>query len=668
MPKAKTLSFAILAIAGWWCGNKVSWQVRADSAAEKDISSILDGMWRDIIERPGHISFTMVDILAGLGVAAILGLIWAYHAGARRASRPGEEQGSARWGKQREIRPFIGDRNNDLLFTKTESLNLDSRVTQRNLNVLTIGSSGSGKSRYFVMPNLFQCNTSYVVTDPKGEVLSATGSHLRSHGYEIRCLNLIDFAKSDTFNPLAYFNEEQAEVDCAILTENFITNTTGQKPTGGGLDFWEKAERALLMAFISYVYFTKRHQGTLLDVVDLLASMSASEENEQAISEVDALFASIQEHIAAYDSDPQSYDPEATAMLEGLRFAAAQYNVYTQGAGETKKSIIISLGVRMAPLHMAPVRRILSSNTVEADKVGARPTALFLIIPDTHQAFSFLASIFYETFFERNLYLADHNGGRLNVPVQCFMDEFANIGKMPSFERKIAVMRSRGISTSVILQNYSQGKALYRDDWETIVGNCDSLLFLGGNEPSTTEFISKRLGKETITSEDTSQQRGSSGSWSQSWRSQGRELLTPDEIARLRGHECIYLLRGLPPYRSRKLDAPKTGKFVYSPRALRPQLGFGDSIDNSNLNHSEGQSVPEYSAPGADMDDSNGSNGWLSVVPASDTGGVFDDSQGAYNSDEIFDITMLWPDGRREECMILADELEGTQEQQFPQS
>jgi len=224
----------------------------------------------------------------------------------------------------------------------------------------------------------------------------------------------------------------------------------------------------------------------------------------------------------------------------------------------------------MAPLHMAPMRRILGSDTIKADQIGMRPTALFLVIPDTHQAFNFLASIFYETFFEKNIYIADHSGGRLPVPVQCYMDEFANIGKMPSFERKIAVMRSRGISTSVILQNYSQGKALYKDDWETIVGNCDSLLFLGGNEGSTTEFISKRLGKETITQEDNSDQRGAQGSWSRSYRSSGRELMTADEISRLPGNECLYFLRGVPPFRSRKLAAPPEGYFEYMP-AEAPQ-------------------------------------------------------------------------------------------------
>jgi len=570
--KGKIFFASILAVLAWWCANKVTWQVRTDQEAGRDFSQIIDRFTLDLTAHPLHVSFAGADVLGGFGGIALVLLIALYMYGARKPTRPGEEQGSAHWAKPSEARKFVGDRKTDMLFTRTESLNLDSRKTQRNLNALIIGSSGSGKSRYYVMPNLAQANTSFLVTDPKGEVQRAMGQRLKDKGYEIRSLNLIDFDRSDTFNPLRYFNPEQAEVDCAILVENLITNTSGQKPSGNS-DFWEKAERALLTAFVSYIYFTKGAQGTLIDVVDMLAKMQASEENEEATSEVDAIFSVAKECVEVFDQNPDEYDEEATIMLNGLRFACSQYNIYTQGAGETKKSIIISLGVRMAPLHMAQLRRILGSDTIDADQVGKRRSAIFLVIPDSHQAFSFIASIFYELFFERNMYLADHNpSGRLEVPVQCFMDEFANIGKLPSFERKIAVIRSRGISTSIIMQTYAQGKSLYKDDWETIVGNCDSLLFLGGNEPSTTEFISKRLGKETIISQDTSEQKGTNGSWSRSLRSQGRELMTPDEIGRLDGGTCLYLLRGIPPFKSRKLQAPETGFFEYIPVASNTEV------------------------------------------------------------------------------------------------
>ena len=570
MSKGKIFFASILAVLAWWCADKVTWQVRTDQEAGRDFSQIINRFTLDLTAHPLHISFAGADVLGGFGGIALVLLIALYMYGARKPTRSGEEQGSAHWAKPSEGRKFAGDRKTDMLFTRTESLNLDSRKTQRNLNALIIGSSGSGKSRYYVMPNLAQANTSFLVTDPKGEVQRAMGQGLKDKGYQIRSLNLIDFDRSDTFNPLRYFNPEQAEVDCAILVENLITNTSGQKPSGNS-DFWEKAERALLTAFVSYIYFTKGAQGTLIDVVDMLAKMQASEENEESISEIDAIFESTKEYVEMFDQNPDEYDHEATVMLNGLRFSCSQYNIYTQGAGETKKSIIISLGVRMAPLHMAQLRRILGSDTIDADQVGKRRSAIFLVIPDSHQAFSFIASIFYELFFERNMYLADHNpSGRLEVPVQCFMDEFANIGKLPSFERKIAVIRSRGISTSIIMQTYAQGKSLYKDDWETIVGNCDSLLFLGGNEPSTTEFISKRLGKETIISQDTSEQKGTNGSWSRSLRSQGRELMTPDEIGRLDGGTCLYLLRGIPPFKSRKLQAPKTGTFEYRPTPTAP--------------------------------------------------------------------------------------------------
>lgn len=487
--------------------------------------------------------------------------------------------GSAGWGTAHDIRRFTDNRSRDLLLTKTESLGLDPRRIHRNLNVLLIGSSGSGKSHCFVIPNLCQANTSFVVTDPKGEAMVATGDKLQRLGYEIRCLNLIDFAQSDTFNPLAYFNPEQAEIDCMLLAEAFISNTAVRNPTDAS-DICEKAERALLTALIIYVHLTKGPEGTLLDVVDLLAAMSTSEKDEDSASEIDILFNEVSQIVAEYDQNLTLFDEDATQMVRGLRFAWSQYNVYTQSAGEraTRNNIIASLGARMTPLHIASVRRILSSDSIDIDQICQRPTAIFLVTPDTHQTFDFLTSIFYETLLERSIYIADHNGGRLCIPMQCFMDDFASAGRIPSFERKISAISSRGISTAVIVQNYAQGKSLYKDGWETIVDNCDSLLFLGGNETSTTEFISNRLGKETITPEDSREQESRSDSWSRSWRSTGRELLTPDEVSRLPGHECLYLLRGLPPFRSRKLTAPETGNFTYTPRPVTPSAVDPDWI------------------------------------------------------------------------------------------
>lgn len=564
MNTARRVFIVFLGLGAFWAANKIAFQVR--TTWSKGLTFVQDHVLDDF-HSPLHVSMDTADLGAGLGAIVLMLLIWAYNSVGKMSQRVGEEHGSAEWAKPSDIRPFKDkSRRNQLLFTKTEALSLDSRQTQRNLNALVIGSSGSGKSRYFVMPNLAQATSSFVITDPKGELLRQTGQTLSAEGYQIRVLNLIDFDCSDCFNPLAYFNPGQAEIDCAILTENFITNTNGRKPTSGD-GFWEKAEKALLNALLAYVYFTQGEEGSLVDVVDLLARMQASEEDENAESDIDLIFEAVDEMIAKYDANPTEWGSEAVAGIDGLRFAAAQYNTYLQGAGETKKSVIISLGVRMAPLHMAQMRKLLAADTIGLDKIGTEKSALFLVLPDTHAAFNFIASIFYEQLFETNLYLADHlETGHLPIQVQCFMDEFANIGKMPSFERKIAVMRSRGISASIIMQNYSQGKALYKDDWETIVGNCDSLLFLGGNEKSTTEYISKVLGKQTIISEETSQSKGRTGSFSQSQRKLGRELLTADELGRLPGGECIYILRGVRPFRSKKLEAPNSNEnYTYAP-------------------------------------------------------------------------------------------------------
>ncbi|MDY5584329.1 MAG: type IV secretory system conjugative DNA transfer family protein [Arcanobacterium sp.] len=527
-------------------------------------------------------STNLADIGLAVVPALLLMLFLAVKFFDNRRRRPGVEHGSARFAKPKELQKYadLTNKKNNHLFAIGAILNLDARKHHRNLNVLVIGGSGSGKSRFYVSPNLYQANTSFVVTDPKGELYRAFKKYLTLEGYSVRCLNLIDFASSAKYNPLAYFNPEQPEVDCMILTENIISNTNGSKPSSGD-SFWEKAEKALLNALVTYTYFTSWNEdeeitsldeegksytrinpanpATLIKVVDLLSQMQAFEKDDESQSYVDIIFETVKDWIDIYDNalDKDQWGKEAIETINGLRFAYSQYRTYSQGAGETKKSVIISLGVRLAPLHMSQIRELLSADEVGLNTIGMDKTALFLIIPDTHATFSFLISILYEQMFEKNLYIADHQeNGRLPVMIQCFMDEFANIGKMPSFERKIAVMRSRGISTSVIVQNYSQGKALYKDDWETIVGNCDSTLFLGGNETKTTETISKMLGKETIISNDTSVSKGRTGSSSISERSIGRELLTPSEIGEIPSTNCIYFLRGERPYMGKKLPAP----------------------------------------------------------------------------------------------------------------
>lgn len=547
-----------------WYAATTSFIIRGALASGTQWASALDALtWPAYMAAPMWPS-DPIDQAVGAGAIAIIALIVLYRRTMTKNYRTGEEHGSATWAKPHEITKYTNrkDPQANLKFTATESLSLDSHVTKRNLNAFVIGSSGSGKSRFFVMPNLHQANTSFVITDPKGELYAQCAPYLESKGYKIRQFNLVDFDRSDHYNPLAYINPARAEIDVAILTENFISNTSGKKPTGEN-SFWEKAERALLQALICIVYFTGWDSGrtpSFSDVIDLLSRMGASEQDEDKMTEIDMWFSAIKAQLDAYDharAAGETYTADTEIMMEGLRYAQSQYNIYTQGAGETKKSVIISLGVRVAPLHMAHIRNLLSRDTINIDAVGQEKTALFLIIPDTHDTFSFLVSIFYEQLFERSIYIADHTpGGRLPELIQCFMDEFANIGKMPSFERKIAVMRSRGISTALIMQTFSQGKSLYKDDWETIIGNCDSFLFLGGAEQSTTEYVTKRLGKQTIDTLDTSQTKGASGSFSKSFRTTGRDLMTPDELARMDNTECIYMLRGVPPFKSRKLDAP----------------------------------------------------------------------------------------------------------------
>lgn len=558
-----------------WAVNKISAQMR-ESAADGVPVDELVGTVPQAFAEPFTVSFAQPDLIAAAVAAGILILIVMYSFTNTKQMRAGEEHGSARWGGRADIRPFMDKRKEqNLLFTKTERLALDSRKTQRNLHALVIGSSGSGKTRYYVQPNIAQCNQSVVVTDPNGEIMQATGQQLEDAGYAVRSLNFVDWAASDTFNPLAYFTPSQGEVDCLILVENIISNTTGRRPSGGDNSFWEKAERALLSALVAFVYGRDGDKATMNDVTELLSELETSEENEGFESAGDALFLSLgdileqhPEHVR--QAHPERYDEEALMMLRMWEFAYSQYDIYSKGAGETKKSVLISLGVRLAPLYMSPLKRVLSSNTIDAGSVGQRPTALFLIMPDAHTTFSWLMAVFYDLFFQKNIALADASPKkRLPVPVHCFMDEFANIGKLPSFHTKIAVMRKRGLAVSVIIQNYEQGKALYKDDWETVVGNCDSVLFLGGREKSTTQWISQQLGKATIDSRDESRQLGGrSGGGSHNFRKLGRELLLPDEVAKLGSLECLYLLRGVPPFRSRKLDAISEGDYVYTPQPV----------------------------------------------------------------------------------------------------
>ncbi len=534
----------------FWLGDKIGYQIRTDLDKGMSVIDLMNRFWLDLYH-PFHLSTNHIDLLCGLTAMGIGLLIWAYKYTARLNLRSGEEHGSAHWGTPKDIRPFIDPvESHNIRFTATERLSIDTRLTLRNLNTLLLGSSGSGKTRYYVKPNLLSVDMNWAVTDPKGELKRDTEHAMRNHGYQVNTLDLIHLDRSDRFNPMRYIDPEEPQSAILRLTDNLVTNATGDRKTGDS--FWQDAEKALLCALIAWTYYTENNP-TLNQVTDALDRMGASEQDEDREYIIDALFAETQTEIHRMREHPDDYDKETHAMLDGPAFACAQYNTFLKGAGETKKSIIITTGVHLAPLQVREVRRILDGDDIRLETLDQGKRVVYLELPDTNATFSFIASVFYQCLFETLVRKADANpDGILDRDVHCMLDEFANIGKIPNFVRLIATIRSRRISCSIILQTVSQGKSLYKDDWETIAGNCDSQLFLGGNEPSTTKYISDRLGDQTIDVIETSETKGLNGSWTRSTRKNARKLLTPDELGRIPSDRCIYLLRGIPPFFSQR--------------------------------------------------------------------------------------------------------------------
>ncbi|WP_026430315.1 VirD4-like conjugal transfer protein, CD1115 family [Schaalia georgiae] len=538
-----------LCLLAWAVGDKISYQVRSIVRGGGTVGDVLDGFWKDLPVLT-HFSFDGPDVLAGVITSALMLLAVVYRIGARTNIRAHQEHGSARWGGPRDIRPMVDpDPARNLLLTRTECLSLDTRATRRNLNTLVVGASGTGKTSRFVVPNLLQASTSYVVTDPGGRVKAATEGHLRANGYEIRTLDLVNpAAHGDSFNPFAHIDAGNAEVELLILVDALLANTA---PMPGALHdaLSDNAERALLAALCAQAYASDPHGASLGAVADLLAQLDA------AGGDGGALFA------GGANPDPGGPEwllaDEAAVRREQIReFARSQYAAYSQGPDSTRLAVRASLGSRLAPLRIVSIRRALSSDTIGTELIGQRKTAVFLVVPDSHRSLDFLVSLFYDLVVRVNSAAADRSpGGRLPVPVQCFMDDFATVGRIPGFEAKLGVMGKRGISACVIVQTYSQGRALYGDDWEGIVGNCDSKLFMGGDEETTLRWIVGRLGRETIDTVDSATVKGSVGAFSQSWRRLGRELLTADELAGLDPGRCVFALRGLPPFLSDKLPA-----------------------------------------------------------------------------------------------------------------
>lgn len=537
--KAKLLKQNIPYLAFFYVGNIFSHHVRAYTGGD-----VIDKIFQGILELNTMRfipSIHPTDILMGVGVAALIKFVVYTKGKNAKKFRQGKEYGSARWGTTKDIQPYVDEKfQNNILLTQTERLTMNGRPANpkyaRNKNVLVIGGSGSGKTRFYVKPNLMQMHSSYCVTDPKGTIVIECGKMLEDNGYEIKILNTINFKKSMKYNPFAYLRSEK---DILKLVQTIIANTKGEGEKAGE-DFWVKAEKLYYTALIGYIFYEapreEKNFATLLDMID---ASEVREDDETYMNPIDRLF-------------------EALEKKEPTHFAVKQYKKYKLAAGKTAKSILISCGARLAPFDIQELRDLMKEDELELDTLGDRKTALFVIISDTDDTFNFVVSIMYSQLFNLLCDKADDEyGGRLPVHVRCLLDEFANIGLIPKFEKLIATIRSREISASIILQAQSQLKAIYKDNADTIVGNCDSTLFLGGKEKTTLKELSETLGKETIDLYNTSETRSNANSYGLNYQKTGKELMIQDEITVMDGSKCIFQLRGVRPFLSDKFDITK---------------------------------------------------------------------------------------------------------------
>lgn len=492
-------------------------------------------------------SLKIKNLIPGLILSVVIKLILIQKKKNAKKFREGREYGSARWGNEKDIEPYIDKKfENNVLLTQTERLTMNNRPKNpkyaRNKNVMVIGGSGSGKTRFFVKPNLMQMHSSYVVTDPKGTLVLECGKMLERNGYEIKILNTINFKKSMRYNPFAYLKSEK---DILKLVQTIIANTKGEGEKSTE-DFWVKAEKLYYTALIGYIWYEapKEEQNftTLLAMID---ASEVREEDENFKNAVDYMF-------------------EALEKEKPNHFAVKQYKKYKLAAGKTAKSILISCGARLAPFDIQELRDLMKEDELELDTLGEKKTALFVIISDTDDTFNFVVSIMYSQLFNLLCDKADDEyGGRLPVHVRCLLDEFANIGLIPKFEKLIATIRSREISACIILQAQSQLKSIYKDNADTIVGNCDSTLFLGGKERTTLKELSESLGKETIDLYNTSETRSNQKSFGLNYQKTGKELMSQDEITVMDGGKCIYQLRGVRPFLSDKFDITKHKNYKF---------------------------------------------------------------------------------------------------------
>ena len=528
-----------------YLGDKLSWLVRtapAEQAGEKIAYAAMNmgKAFENVLP-----SINPTDLLIGVGAALALKAALYMKKKNAKKFRQGVEYGSARWGTPEDIKPYMDEKpDNNIILTQTERLTMESRPKNpkyaRNKNILVIGGSGSGKTRFFVKPNIMQLHSSYCVTDPKGTILVECGSMLKRHKYKIKVLNTINFKKSMHYNPFVYLRSEK---DILKLVNTIIANTKGEGDKSGE-DFWVKAEKLYYQALIGYIWYeAPEEEQNFTTLLEMINASEAREDDENFKNAVDMLFDELEE------KDP-------------THFAVRQYRKYKLAAGKTAKSILISCGARLAPFDIKELRDLMSYDELELDLMGDRKTAMFVIISDTDDTFNFIVSIMYTQLFNLLCDRADDvYGGKLPVHVRCLLDEFANIGQIPKFDKLIATIRSREISASIILQSQSQLKAIYKDSADTIVGNCDTTLFLGGKESSTLKEMSEMLGKETIDLFNTSDTRGTNRSYGINYQKTGKDLMTKDELAVMDGGKCILQLRGVRPFFSDKFDITKHQRY-----------------------------------------------------------------------------------------------------------
>ncbi len=549
--KSEIVMMFILSVVVFFVTNRFS-QLYISSGCGKDIfGGLVYGIDNFFSASEYGLSFEPDVMLPCIFALMAVVLIFLYYWSTQKNFMYGKEHGSAKWGTKKDIKPFIDRQNpdNNIILSATERLSLAPHMANplhnRNKNVVVIGGSGKGKSRFIAKPNICQLNTSFVITDPKGELFAECGNMLAVQGgYNIKVLNLEEMTQSDKFNFFTYIHREK---DILIVVDNLIANTSSAEAAAhSGDDFWVKSERALLTALFAYILSECRNEDKNINsVLDLMNIAAAREDDEDFVSPLDVMFQELEER-------------KPTCL------ACYMYKVFKLASGKTAKSILVSLGVRLAPFAIDEVRELMSEDELELDRIGQEKTALFLIVPETYATFNFIVCILYQLMLEHFYDLAKkQKNRRLSVPIQIIGDEIANIGQIPNLQRYISTMRSYGISIILIFQTLTQVEAMDKNNWKTIVGNCDTFVYLGGKEQSTNEYVSKSVGKTTIDQRQTNETKGSHGSYGMQDSTLGRDLLDPSEMEKIPGDECIVMLSGIEPFKSKKYPLEKHPRYKY---------------------------------------------------------------------------------------------------------